>query len=56
MDTDKKKMELLMRTENAHKEVIRALLILVDAITQERNYYRSLCEVNDGSQITNVEE
>ena len=33
---------LRMNTEKAYQEVLRAMFDLVNAITEERNYYREL--------------
>ena len=39
------KLEQLRRnTEKAYQESLRAMFDLVDAITEERNYYRDLCK------------
>ena len=39
-----KKLEQLRRnTEKAYQSALKAMFELVDAITEERNYYRDLC-------------
>ena len=39
------KLEQLRRnTEKAYQSALKAMFDLVDAITEERNYYRELCE------------
>lgn len=39
--------QLRRNTEKAYQEALRAMINLVDAITEERNYYRELCIENE---------
>ena len=41
------KEKLRRNTEKAYQEALRAMFDLVNAITEERNYYRDLCLVKD---------
>ena len=42
------KLEQLRRnTEKAYQSALKAMIELVDAITEERNYYRELCKQKD---------
>ena len=41
------KEKLRRNTEKAYQETLRAMFDLVNAITEERNYYRDLCLVKD---------
>ena len=36
--------QLRRNTEKAYQAALKALFDLVDAITEERNYYRELCK------------
>ena len=40
--------QLRMNTEKAYQEALKAMFELVDAITEERNYYRELCNKKEG--------
>jgi hypothetical protein len=43
------KLEQLRRnTEKAYQSALKAMFELVDAITEERNYYRDLCNEKNG--------
>lgn len=42
------KLEQLRRnTEKAYQAALKAMFDLIDAITEERNYYRELCNQNE---------
>ena len=41
------KEKLRRNTEKAYQEALRAMFDLVNAITEERNYYRDLCTVKE---------
>lgn len=44
-------IELLRRnTEKAYNAALRAMFDLVNAITEERNYYRELCNQKEEEQ------
>lgn len=44
-----KELEQLRRnTEKAYQAALKAMLDIVDAITEERNYYRELCNQKNG--------
>ena len=46
------KLEQLRRnTEKAYQAALKAMFELVDAITEERNYYRDLCTEKDGKGL-----
>ena len=40
----KEEERLRRATEKAYQEALRAMFDLVNAITEERNYYRELCK------------
>ena len=43
------KLEQLRRnTEKAYQSALKSMFELVDAITEERNYYRDLCNEKNG--------
>ena len=42
--------QLRRNTEKAYNAALRAMFDLVNAITEERNYYRELCNKNDSNQ------
>ena len=47
------KLEQLRRnTEKAYQSALKAMFELVDAITEERNYYRELCKQNEHQKPT----
>ena len=49
LDDVMEKLEQLRRnTEKAYQSALKAMLELVDAITEERNYYRDLCNEKNG--------
>ena len=46
------KLEQLRRnTEKAYQSALKAMFELVDAITEERNYYRDLCTEKEGKGL-----
>ena len=46
------KLEQLRRnTEKAYQSALNAMIELVNAITEERNYYRDLCNGKDGKGL-----
>lgn len=40
--------QLRRNTEKAYNAALRAMFDLVNAITEERNYYRELCNQKEG--------
>lgn len=40
--------QLRRNTEHAYSIALQAMLELVEAITEERNYYRDLCKEKEG--------
>lgn len=42
--------ELKRNTEKAYNEVVQALVNLVNAITEERDYYRELCNKKESEK------
>ena len=40
--------QLRRNTEKAYNAALRAMIDLVNAITEERNYYRELCNKKEG--------
>ena len=47
--------QLRHNTEKAYREALRAMLDLVKAITEERNYYRDLVHKKEASDIMSME-
>lgn len=42
--------QLRRNTEKAYNAALRAMFDLVNAITEERNYYRELCNKKEANQ------
>jgi len=42
--------QLRTNTEKAYQAALKAMFDLVDAITEERNYYRELCNQKENEQ------
>ena len=42
--------QLRRNTEKAYNAALRAMFDLVNAITEERNYYRELCNQKEGEE------
>ena len=56
MKTMMSEIEQLRRnTEKAYQAALKAMFDLVDAITEERNYYRELCNQKEGEHGTKEE-
>ena len=50
------KLEQLRRnTEKAYQSALKAMFELVDAITEERNYYRELCKQKEDKKPSHAE-
>ena len=47
--------QLRHNTEKAYREALRAMFDLVNAITEERNYYRDLVHKKEASDIMSME-
>jgi hypothetical protein len=47
--------KLRLNTEKAYQEALRAMFDLVNAITEERNYYRDLCKRKEAEHGTKEE-
>lgn len=45
--------QLRRNTEKAYQSALKAMLELVDAITEERNYYRELCKRKEADNEDN---
>ena len=56
MKTMMSEIEQLRRnTEKAYQAALKAMFDLVDAITEERNYYRELCNQKEAEHGTKEE-
>ena len=48
--------QLRRNTEKAYQAALKAMFDLVDAITEERNYYRELCNQKEAQHGTQEEQ